>query len=241
MTEAVLAFNVASVLMTLCGGIVPMIRSLISRAGLLRMFSLRSGLLLAVAFVDVLPEAWALSRSVAGWGALGAFALLFLADNYSMMDSCPEYLERCSVHILGTGTLAALFAHAFIDGFNLAMAFSAGALAGTAVGLALTLHKLADGFTLTSLLGKAGYSRRLTLAALGVISLATPLGSAVSLWKLPDLPARLTAGLLGFSAGSFIYIGAADILPRIHKSENRGDIVWFGLGLASISALRWIN
>ncbi|MFH1724651.1 MAG: ZIP family metal transporter [Elusimicrobiota bacterium] len=238
MTGALIGFNTAAVAMTVAGGLVPLVERLFTRRWLWRMFSLRSGVLLAVAFTEILPEAWRHSPAIAGWGALIAFALLFAMGTLAMGDTCPEYLESCSVHLLGATALAALFAHSFIDGLNLTVSFSAGALAGTTIGVALALHKLVDGFTLTSLLARSGYSRGATLAALAAIAAATPVGSLASLWKISDLPPGLMAGALGFAAGSFVYIGAADIMPRLHRTEDKGCLAFFAAGLAAIAALR---
>lgn len=230
MTSALIGFNAAAVALTLFGGAVPL--KALSRAWMLRLFSLRSGVLLAVAFTEVLPKAWAHHPAAAGWGALLAFAALFSLESLAMGDSCPEYLEGCSVHLLGWTALAALFIHSFIDGFNLSLSFSAGALAGAVVGTALAVHKLVDGFTLTSLLVQAGYAPRGAWAALVLIALATPLGSALSLWKAAAPAPGVLGGLLGFAAGSFVYIGAADILPRLHRRDARDCLLFFACGMA---------
>lgn len=238
---AFLGFNAAAFGLTLLGGAAPFARGLFSRRGLTRLFSLRSGILVAAVFLDILPEARGLDPAVAGWGGVAAFGLLFASQSFLVLDSCPEYLEECRVHLLGWTALAAIFLHSFVDGLNLTVSFSAGALAGTAVGVALALHKLADGFTLTSLLGQSGYSRRAALAALGAIALATPLGSALSwAWLATLSGARaqgVMAGLLGFSGGALLYIGAADILPRLHKGEDKANFAFFGAGLAVVAAL----
>ncbi len=237
MSGALLGFNAAAFVLTLLGGFGPISKNLFDKKTLWRLFAFRSGILLSVAFLEVLPSGWELSPATAGWGALGGFALFFTMETLAMSDSCPEYLESCSVHLIGWTALAALFTHSLIDGLNLTVAFKAGALAGAAIGLALALHKLVDGFTLTALLVRSGYSRGGALALLLVMALATPLGSVLGLWNLPAMPPKLTAGLLGFAAGSFVYIGAADVLPRLHKSEDKVALVLFACGLAVMALL----
>jgi ZIP family zinc transporter/zinc and cadmium transporter len=238
MTGALLGFNSAAVALTILGGFIPFFQNLFSRTWMWRMFSLRSGVLLSIAFVEVLPHAWENNVSMAGWGALAGFALLFTMENLTMTDSCPEYLEDCSVHILGWGALAALFIHSFIDGFNLSLSFSAGSLAGAAIGSAVALHKLIDGFTLTSLLVGGGYTRKNTFIALLLIALATPLGSLFGLWNMLTLTPNILAGLLGFAGGSFVYIGASDVLTRVHKTKDKGCLAMFVFGMFVIAALR---
>ena len=57
MTAALIGFNAAAVAMTVVGGLVPLIERLFTRRLLWRMFSLRSGVLLAIAFIEILPAA----------------------------------------------------------------------------------------------------------------------------------------------------------------------------------------
>jgi zinc transporter ZupT len=225
--------------MTFVGGLTHAAQALLSRAGLSRLFSVRAGILLAVALTEILPEAWLLDGVATGWAAVGAFLLLFALGNYAMIDSCGEYMEDCRVHYLGWTAMLALSLHSFLDGFNLAVAFDAGAKAGVAVGLALALHKIADGFTLVSLFHQAKFSRRKTLRPLVLVALATPLGAWLCAGaSLSAMPAVLEASLLGFAAGSFIYVAAADILPRMHRGGDKGAVGYFAAGLVGMAALR---
>ena len=231
-------FAALAFIMTLLGGLFPLAKDTISRKGMWRLFSLRAGLLLAVAFTEILPEALKQNPVWAGWGALAAFVLLFVMSNFSMVDTCSEYLEQCQRHTIGWVALLALTVHSFIDGFNLSVSYSAGAAAGTAVGVALALHKIADGFTLTSLLKQSGYAKTASLAALVLVAAATPLGSFLSSMGLRGFSPAASAGWLGFAAGSFIYISAMDILPRLHHNEDKACLGYFGLGLFGLAALR---
>ncbi|UPT74761.1 MAG: hypothetical protein M0D55_03295 [Elusimicrobiota bacterium] len=63
------------------GGSAPVVDVVVARAGLWRVQAFRSGILLAVAFGDVLPEAWKLAPTHAGWGALAAFVFCYVAEN----------------------------------------------------------------------------------------------------------------------------------------------------------------
>ena len=238
MSVELVAFNSAATGFTMLGGVIPLSPGALSARWLWRLFSLRSGILLAVAFVEVLPEGWRLSPAGAGWGAVAAFALLYAMGTLVMSDACPEFLEGCSVHLLSASALGALFLHSFIDGLNLTAAFTAGGLAGATVGTALAVHKLLDGFTMTSLLAKSGYGKGAALAALAAVAAATPLGSWLSAAGLRGVPPAFEAVVLGFAAGSFVYVASADLLPRLHRSEDRVSLAYFAGGMAIIAALR---
>jgi zinc transporter ZupT len=235
-----IAFSIAAFAAMLIGGYLPLGPREISRTLMYRLFALRAGILLGAAFTEILPEALDNGRAAAGWGALGAFVFLISMQSLAMIDTCPEYLEHCRKHTLSAAALLALTAHSFIDGFNLSLAYVAGTTAGAAIGLALALHKMADGFTLTTLLKERGYARSRATAALVCVALATPAGAAASYFGLADISSTATAAWLGFAGGSFIYIGAADILPRLHRLEDKADLAYFAAGLAGLSALRML-
>jgi len=207
------------------------------RVGLARLLAFRSGILVAVAFVDVLPEAWGLAPRLAGWGALAAFAFCYAAENVAVADPCHEELEDCHSHGLGWTGLVGLLVHALIDGVNVGAASFASASALLAVGAATVLHKAADGFTLTSLLRQGGFKRGSILLALGAIAFATPLGALGSYLGGSGLGPEATSLLLGFAGGSFLYIGATDIVPHLHRSRDGASFAAFAAGLSAMFAI----
>ncbi|MBI5209495.1 MAG: ZIP family metal transporter [Elusimicrobia bacterium] len=220
--------------------------AMLSRLGMRRLFAIRAGILLAVAFTEILPEGLHLSRAAAGWSALLAFALLHAAGSIAMLDTCPEYLQECRVHYLptpsyltsaGGAALLALSLHSFLDGVNLAVSFGAGLPVGAAVGVAVVLHKVADGFTLSSLLRQSKTPQPRIWAVLALVAAATPLGCAVSALGFAGLPPQATAALLGVAAGSFVHIGATDILPLVHRRSDRASILYFSLAAAAVFLL----
>jgi zinc transporter ZupT len=236
-----LAFLALALLATGIGGLVPLAQNLLSRPSLRRLFAFRSGILVAVTFLDLLPEAWKYHPTMAGAGAMASFLFFYFMQNFTMVDSCTEYLEECHTHLLGWAALAGLFIHSFMDGFNLSVSFAATSGAGMAVGAAMTLHKLMDGFTLTSLFQEAGYSRARSLLGLAVMAAATPLGCAAGSLGVAGLNAGCTAALLGVAGGSFLYLSAAEFAPRLHKAADFPALASFGGGVAVFGALHYLS
>jgi ZIP family zinc transporter/zinc and cadmium transporter len=224
---------------TLLGGFTPRAGVFADRAGLARLLAFRSGILIAVAFTDILPDAWALGPRSAGWGALAAFAFCYAAENFTVADSCHEELEGCRSHKLGGPAMAGLFVHSLLDGVNLGATSLSASSALLAVGAATVLHKLADGFTLTSLFRQAGFSYKVSLGALAAVAFATPLGAILSRAGVIGLGPTATSLLLGFAGGSFLYIGASDIIPRLHR--DGAAFISFGAGLAAMLLMRGIS
>jgi ZIP family zinc transporter/zinc and cadmium transporter len=232
MIKMLYAFLALALLATGIGGLFPLAQNLLSRTSLRRLFTFRSGILVSVTFLDLLPEAWKYHPTLAGTGALVGFLFFFVMQNFTMVDSCEEYLEDCHTHLLGWAALAGLFIHSFMDGFNLAVSFAATDGAGVAVGAAMILHKLMDGFTLTSLFKQAGYSHKRSLLGLAFMAAATPLGCAAGSLGLLSLSPSYTALFLGLAGGSFLYLSAAEFMPRVHKAPDLPAFASFGVGVA---------
>lgn len=232
MTIVVLSFAA-----TMVGGFVPKLAGLFTRARMSRALALRSGLLLAVAFGDVLPEAWASGPRLAGLAAFAAFALCYAAEYLAMGDTCHEAVEECRSHTLGTAALIGILAHSFVDGVNLGAARLAGTNTLLAAGFALIVCHFADGFTLTTLFGRSGFRRDGVVVFLAAIGLATAVGAGLASPTASGLAPGPASLLLGFAGGCFVYVGAADIIPRLHRDRDPAALAFFGAGAAAMAGL----
>ncbi|MDX6770539.1 MAG: ZIP family metal transporter [Elusimicrobiota bacterium] len=230
---------VLALLATAAGGALPAAGAFVRGVGLPSLLAFRSGLLIAIAFTDVLPGGLRLGAAQAGWSALFAFALGYASENLVMSDPCHEAAEGCRSHALGSVALGALFLHSFIDGLNLGALTFVSASALAAAGMSMLVHKFADGFTLASLFTEAGYGRERTVIGLTLVALATPAGALVSRFGALRLEPSQMAMLLGFAGGSFVYIAAAELLPRLHRGRDARSFASFGAGLAAMLALHF--
>ncbi len=231
----VLAFTAS-----MAGGFAPTVEGFLERLGLERVLSFRSGLLIAVALGDVLPEAWAQARLPAAAAAAGALTLgWFLhrgrAHEHEGHELTHPHVRR-GAHL--PVAVAALFIHSMIDGLNLGAIAALGAPAVLAVGAATSLHKLADGFTLASLFHETGRPRGGALALLVAVSLATPIGALLGRAGTLQLGPISAAVLLGFAGGSFLFVGAQQIVPHMSRRRDAGCALAFAAGFAAMLVLR---
>jgi zinc transporter ZupT len=124
--------------------------------------------------------------------------------------------------------------HSLVDGVVIGGSFRVSATIGSRVAVAIVLHKIPDGFVIASLLTATNRSRKpLWVLALSSI---TPVGAVVGYALLTGIPARfgsivfllfvfiffssVLGGVLGFAAGTFLFISACGIIPELlHEHE----------------------
>ncbi|MGQ0645877.1 MAG: ZIP family metal transporter [Elusimicrobiota bacterium] len=231
-----LAFSFAAVLSTLAGGLLILRKKDWAQKHLWRFLAFGSGTLLGITFLHLLPEAWKLDARWAGGMVVTAFVAFFILEEFVVVHACRELVEDCRVHSLGYTALAALALHGAADGLAIAFSFHSSRSLGTLVAWAVVVHKFSDGLTLSSLFRGTGHSPRKTLLLTAALALATPAGAALSLTKAAWITPSFLAGVLGLAGGGFLYVSAADILPRLHRSRDRLCWVFLAAG-ASIGAL----
>jgi len=230
----VIIFSILAVVFTLAGAGAVLYFGGFSKTFLSRALAYAAGVLVAAALMDILPAGYSLNAPALSYGALTALFALFTIETFAARCSSSEYMQSCEVHTLGGAALAALSLHSLLDGFNIAVGFSPGTVAGLNVALGVILHKFADGVTLVSLLLHAGKNRRQALAYSLLLAAATPAGAFIAAPLLRSLPPGAEAFALGLSGGSFLYIAMADILPRLHRAYDRLTAVIFPLGFVTV-------
>ncbi len=66
------------------------------------------------------------------------------------------------------------------------------------------------------------------------VALATPAGAALSLIAIPEISQATVGKLLGLAAGSFLYIGASDLVPETHGKHGIRNALYLLAGAAAI-------
>ena len=237
----VIIFSIIAVIFTMAGAGAVLSFGNFTKTFLSRALAYAAGVLTAVALTDILPAGFALNAQLLSYGALAALLFLFTMESFAAASSSNEFMEDCHVHSLGTFALLAMGLHSLMDGFNIAVGFAPGTVAGLNVALGVILHKFADGITLVSLLLHAGKSRRQSLTFSLWLAAATPAGALLAVPLLKSLPPGAEAFALGISGGSFLYIAMTDILPRLHKDRDRLIPPIFALGLATVFLMHFLG
>jgi ZIP family zinc transporter len=177
-----------------------------------------AGAVVAVALFDLLPEAMRLAAGDAGrlslFVAAGFFAYL-LIDRLVMLHP-PDGHDHAASGAFGAGTLAA---HSFLDGVAIGVGFQASPAVGLIVAAAVVTHDFSDGINTVSFILRNGGGMRRALPWLVADAAAPVLGALSTLFF--RIPASAIGLVLAVFAGSFLYLGASDLIPESQHRHPR--------------------
>ena len=220
------------IFISLVGGFLPLIKAL-SQKTLALLLSFSAGVLLGAVFFHMIPEAGRFLSDGLGWAVLGGFLLIFILERFVFVHACEE--RDCDIHHMGLPAFLGISLHSLLDGVALGAGLIIPQL-GPVVLLAVIIHKMPDGISISSILLSAGWNRR-TVGLLNLIfSLTTPVGALIAYFFLSAVAAESVAVAIGISAGTFLAIATADILPQVHRIEERNPMTLvFLLGGLAVS------
>lgn len=179
-----------------------------------------SGAVIAVALFDILPEVFALGGGSAYMPivAVGFFAFFGL-ERYTAMHRSREHPHLAQEHEQELGALSAagLTFHSFLDGVAIGVGFQASVQIGLLIAMGIIAHDLSDGLnTVTVVLAHKNPVKRATFwLAMDMTSPVVGATAATLITFNGILPS-----LLAFFAGSFLYIGASDLLPEAKEHDS---------------------
>lgn len=222
-------YSMTAGIATLAGALVVIARGALSRWTVDRLMGFGSGVLAGAAFLHLIPGSVERAPLAAGWAMLASL-LLFIAIEQFVHARVEHHHHVHGIHVVGVMGFTALFVHSLVDGLAIAAGFRASRELGLAAAAAVIAHEVPEGITSVSLFSAAGYTRRLTLLLASLVAFATPGGALVSWFWTAGIGEGTLAALLGFAAGSFIYVAAADILPRLHEERDIPAFLYLLLG-----------
>ena len=187
-----------------------------------------AGVLLATAFLDLLPEAAhegeATETNVFFW-ALGGILLFFALERFiHWFHHHEEYSEhehekepQSVIPLLVIGDTV----HNFVDGVVIAATFLVDVQLGIITTLAVAAHEIPQEIADFGLMLHKGLSRMRIILVNVLSSSAAFLGALITFFLGNFLSAYLPVALAA-TAGFFIYIAASDLIPEIHYEKKRG-------------------
>jgi zinc and cadmium transporter len=127
----------------------------------------------------------------------------------------------------GYSVLLGLTIHTFFDGIAITSGFLVSNWLGWIIFFAIFLHKIPEGFTITSVMLASGRSRRVAWGASVLLGVATFAGVlTMALFRQ-----EVSFGL-PLSAGVTIYVAASDLIPEVNREPGikMALVVFLGVG-----------
>jgi len=182
-----------------------------------------AGVILAVAFLHLIPEAQELNDQAIFYVFIG-FLIFYLMESYLFIHAGPEmhhieHAKEKKTHITGQIAFLGLLFHSFIDGITIGIGFEIGPTLGLLTALGIILHELPEGIATFSILILSD-SKKTALKKSYLVALATPLGTVISLSFIHQIPDPIIGMLLAIVAGSFIYVAGSDLIPATHEHKG---------------------
>ncbi|MFT3735585.1 MAG: ZIP family metal transporter [Rhodocyclaceae bacterium] len=226
-----------------------------------RMVGFATGVLLAVALLDMLPEAFEADVDARALfttlliGLLVFYGLERIAlwrhshpDEEGHDHHCPahDHHHHHHNHGMGHNTVFSVMLgdsfHNFVDGVLIAAAFLADPTLGWSTAFAVIAHEIPQEAGDFALLRASGMSAQRALLFNGLSSLTAVAGGVLGYFCLSE-----TRGLLPYvltiASASFLYIAISDLLPLLRREGHRATSVWQtvwmigGIALIAVASL----
>jgi len=193
--------------------------------------ALGAGFMLATATIEIIPESLELRGRSAALLVLAGYLLIHFFEHtitphfYFGEETHPDQFVASHK---GYSVLLALIIDTFFDGIAIASGFIISNRLGWVIFVAIFLHKIPEGFTVTSVMLASGRSRRLAWGASVLIGAATFAG----VLTMALLKNQVNVGL-PLSGGVTIYVAASDLMPEVNREPGgkMALVVLLGVGI----------
>ena len=240
---------------TLVGGVLSVVVaasltvSLLSRI-VQHLVSLSTGVLLATALLDILPEAFENKQASpqALFGTLlGGLMFFFLLEKAELYRHSHHHegddhhhhhgFDRAQAGRGGWSVILGDSIHNFCDGIIIAAAFLADTRVGVVTSVAIIAHEIPQEVGDYIVLLNAGFTRGRALFFNAMSGMAAVVGGIVGYYVVGPWQAMFPF-LLVIASSSFIYVAVADLIPqlqhRLSMRETAAQLLWLVAGIGIV-------
>ena len=259
--SSLIAVSIIS-LISLVGLFTISIKELLLKKIIFILVALAIGALLGDAFIHLIPEAFEEGGNATKTSLLiivGLLLFFILEKTFNLHhehEGCEHegspsdvgflkgIFRRHGVKPLGRLILVSDGIHNFIDGLIIAGSFMAGIEVGIATTIAIALHEIPQEIGDFGILIHAGFKRKEALLYNFISALMAIVGVSI-VFLMGVGAANALPWVLPISAGVFIYIASADLIPELHK--RRGiksaaiELVAIGVGILAMYLLTFFE
>jgi ZIP family zinc transporter/zinc and cadmium transporter len=201
-----------------------------ARKSLRYFIALGSGFMLGTVFLEMFPESIALTENapvmmLLGYVIVHIFEHTFASHLHFGEETHHDELEN---PVVGISALIGMSVHTFFDGVAIGAGFMVSERVGLLIFFAVLLHKIPDGFTISSIAITSGHSPRSALGAASLLGASTLIGVFAVY-----LIGSSVSYALPISAGATLYVAATDLMPEVNREKGvtMAFVVFAGMGL----------
>ncbi len=218
---------------SLVGGVLMLSKKTTISKHISSMAAFAAGVLISISILDLMPEAFELGEpDMVAMGILIGVVGLFVLEKMSVWFHHHHEPHGHAPEIVGVFLGDTL--HNFIDGIAIGAAFLISVPAGIAAAIGVGMHELPQEIADFGLYIKSGMKKKKILIWNLASSLATLVGG-VGIYLAGDVLEGLEVYILALTAGMFLYISLADLVPELHEEErgkkNSKQLVIFFSGI----------
>jgi zinc and cadmium transporter len=203
--------------------------------------ALGAGFMLATAITEMVPASVSLEG---GSGGRAGFLVLL---GYLIIHFCEHVVsghfhfgaethhEEFVNHHRSNTVLLGLVIHAFFDGIAITAGFLVSNWLGWIVFLAIFLHKIPEGFTVSSVMLASGRSKMTAISA----SIFLAAGTLAGVFTMVLVQHGVAIGL-PIAAGVTIYVAASDIVPEVNREPGIRMPLLLFVGVATLFMLDYL-
>ncbi len=193
--------------------------------------ALGAGFMLATSLVEMVPQSIALRGKDAALLVLFGYLIIHFFEHtvtpHFHFGEETHHDEFAHSHT-GYSVLLGLVIHTFFDGIAIASGFLVSNVLGWLIFLAIFLHKIPEGFTVSSVMLASGRSRGIAWGASIILG-----GSTLAGVLTMALFRHHVGSGLPLAAGVTIYVAASDLVPEVNKEPamKMALLVFVGAGV----------
>lgn len=193
--------------------------------------ALGAGFMLATSLVEMVPQSIALRGKDAALLVLFGYLIIHFFEHtvtpHFHFGEETHHDEFAHSHT-GYSVLLGLVIHTFFDGIAIASGFLVSNMLGWLIFLAIFLHKIPEGFTVSSVMLASGRSRGIAWGASIILG-----GSTLAGVLTMALFRHHVGSGLPLAAGVTIYVAASDLVPEVNKEPamKMALLVFVGAGV----------
>jgi zinc transporter, ZIP family len=202
-----------------------------SKKFMFNMLAFAAGVMLAVSFLNLIPQSIKFSSGiVAAIGVVLGATLMYLVDKiiphiHPEMNIDTSDAEFCSIQKSSQYITAALFIHNLPEGMVIALGTITNNVMGIIIAIAITIQKIPEGICTAAPTYYCNKNRLKSFVIACSTLIPLLLGFFIAYFLYQSVPERVIGLIIGITAGFMIYISTDELIPSSSKKVTHQNTI----------------